>query len=543
MGHPLLNRLLSGTATARTVLPAVDPNRYMFFATRNRVMTGFLMTAPTGLTNFESTLYFGCPEYKTRDFVFHFSGIMSTEGGAAPAENVLPTNDMVLNEVYLVYQGNLYPILFDGLPSVTIVKGSDGVFGKVTLPFDLPALANIGVRTYFSVPAGGNFVAGYRVQRHRGETFRGAGSLAALKTLVAANGNTPELDVFYNTVGNQSNSQQLAFGPDFMVAKGDWDGRPVMLVTPDSIGEARQEIAHSADDRGNLGVLRRFLDAPGSIFGRVPHMFIAGPGAAASRELTTGAFQRWRVLDQIIAMNGGKWPFTCALNQMGFNDANSLPTTWMNRPKTLVTSIKTRFPGVKVFQTTITSRASSTDGYRTTAGQTVPNQWKSPAVAGDNNTGLGQVNDFIRANIGNWHDGVVEVYDAWSDPENPNRWRSSNQFGEIGRLISNSGNGDGVTVWNQAVSSVPLKRGHQYMIEYQPGLWATRTVYDCTLTAPYQVTFLESFASIFQANAKIQLSVVNDGLGVHPSPGYVEYMLGRMPQSMKDQFPRVLAPA
>ncbi|QIG69074.1 hypothetical protein EVB78_041 [Rhizobium phage RHph_N1_15] len=543
MGHPLLNRLLSGTAASRAVLPAVDPDRYMFFATRNRVMTGYLMTAPSGLTNFESTLYFGCPDYKTRDFVFHFSGIMSTEGGAAPAESVLPTNDMVLNEVYLVYQGNLYPILFDGLPSVTIVKGSDGVFGKVTLPFDLPRLAKFGVRTYFSVPADGNFVAGYRIQRHRGETFRGAGSLAALKALIDANGTTPALDGFYNTIGNQSNSQALAFGPDMMVAKGDWDGRPVVLVTPDSIGEQRQEIAHSADDRGNLGVLRRFLDDPGSIHGRIPHFFIAGPGAAASRELTTGAFQRWRVIDQIIAMNGGKRPFTSALNQMGFNDSNSVPTTWMNRPKTLVTSLKTRFPGLKVFQTTITSRATSTDLYRTAANQTTPNPWKSPAVAGDANTGLGQVNDFIRANTGNWHDGVVELYNAWSDPDNPNKWRSSDAFGELGRLISTSGNGDGVTTWNQAVSSVPLKRGYPYLIEYQPGLWATRTIYDCSPSAPYQVTFVENFATIFQPNAKIQLAIVNDGLGVHPTPGYVEYMLSRMQQSMKDQFPREVAPA
>ncbi|AGC36047.1 lysophospholipase L1-like esterase [Rhizobium phage RHEph10] len=543
MGHPLLNRLLSSVATSRPVLPAVDPNRYMFFATRNRVMTGVLMTAPTGLTSFESTLYFGCPDYKTRDFVFHFSGIMSTEGGAAPAETLVPANDMVLNEVYLVYQGVEYPILFSGQPSVTIVKGSDGVFGNVTLPFDLPRLAKFGIRTYYSVPADGNFVCGYRVQRHRGETFRGAGSLAALKALVAANGSTPALDINYNLVGSQASGQQLAFGPDFMVSKGDWDGRPVLLVIPDSIGESRQEIAHSADDRGNLGVLRRFLDDPGSIHGRIPNMFIAGPGAAASRELTTGAFQRWRVFDQIIAMNGGKWPCTGALNQMGFNDSNAVPATWIARPKTLVASVKTRYPGMKVFQTTITSRATSTDLYRTTAGQTVPNPWKSPAVAGDANTGLGQLNDAIRANIGNWHDGVVEVYDAWSDPDNPNRWRSSNQFGELGRLVSNSGSGDGITPWNQAVSSVPLKRGYPYLIEYQPGLWSTRTVYDCSPSAPYQITFIENFATIFQPNAKIQLAICNDGVGVHPTPGYVEWMLGRMPQSMKDQFPRVLAPA
>jgi hypothetical protein len=542
MAHPLLKRFQLGVPSG--ALAPVDPSRYMFFATRNRILSGVLMTAPTGLTNFESTLYFDCPSYRTRDFQFHFSGVMGTEGGAAPAENLLPTNDMVINAAYLVYNGAEYPLLFPGgLTSVTILKGTDGIFGHCVLPFDLPKRAKFGIRTYWSVPGGGNFVAGYRVQRHRGETFRGAGSLAALQALVAANGNTPALDVFYNVVGAQASGQQLAFGPDFMVAKGDWDGRPVVLVVPDSIGESRQEIAHSADDRGNMGIYRRYLDADDGAFGSLPTFFIAGPGAAASRELLTGAFQRWRVLDEIIAMNGGKWPFTVILNQMGFNDSNVTASTWISRPKALIQRLKARYPGVRVLQATITGRATSSDTYRTAAGQTVPNPWQVPGIPGNNNTGLGLLNEEIRANTANWHDGVIEVYNAWSDPDNLNKWRGSNSFGEIGRLISNSSS-DGVATWNQAVSSVPLKRGYPYLIEYQPGLWSTRTIYDCTETAPYNVTFIENFATIFQPNAKIQLAICNDGVGVHPTPGYVEYIVSRMPPTMKDQFgPRILAAA
>jgi hypothetical protein len=210
---------------------------------------------------------------------------------------------------------------------------------------------------------------------------------------------------------------------------------------------------------------------------------------------------------------------------MGFNDSNVTASTWISRPKALIQRLKARYPGVRVFQATITGRATSSDTYRTAAGQTVPNPWQVPGVAGNNNTGLGLLNEEIRANTGNWHDGVVEV-------------------GEIGRLISTSGNGDGVTIWNQAVSSVPLKRGYPYLIEYQPGVWSTRTIYDCTEAAPYNVTFMENFATIFQPNAKIQLAIVNDGVGVHPTPGYVEYIVGRMPPTMKDQFgPRIVAAA
>lgn len=62
-------------------------DRYMIFATRNTIVQGALRVAPAE-TNYVCTyLKFGCPEYKTNDYRFHFCGFGSNSGnhkGTAP---------------------------------------------------------------------------------------------------------------------------------------------------------------------------------------------------------------------------------------------------------------------------------------------------------------------------------------------------------------------------------------------------------------------------------------------------------------------------
>ncbi|MGO8594088.1 hypothetical protein ACC796_36945, partial [Rhizobium ruizarguesonis] len=51
----------------------------------------------------------------------------------------------------------------------------------------------------------------------------------------------------------------------------------------------------------------------------------------------------------IIAFNGGKWPFTVVGNQLGQNDTSTLYNTWFNtnyRPN--VTRIRAEYPGFKI---------------------------------------------------------------------------------------------------------------------------------------------------------------------------------------------------
>ncbi|MGY3611613.1 hypothetical protein ACWGRJ_48135, partial [Bradyrhizobium sp. Lot11] len=61
------------------------------------------------------------------------------------------------------------------------------------------------------------------------------------------------------------------------------------------------------------------------------------------------ATRRWAILDEIIAFNGGKWPFTVILNQMGQNDTTTPYSTFFTtRYLAFVTRLRAHFSGVKV---------------------------------------------------------------------------------------------------------------------------------------------------------------------------------------------------
>ncbi len=68
----------------------------------------------------------------------------------------------------------------------------------------------------------------------------------------------------------------------------------MLLVLGHSISESRQEYGPNADDRGNLGWLRKWLDKGR----RIPFQHMGMPGALALRELTGSgssiAIRRWR---------------------------------------------------------------------------------------------------------------------------------------------------------------------------------------------------------------------------------------------------------
>lgn len=131
-----------------------------------------------------------------------------------------------------------------------------------------------------------------------------------------------------------------------MIAKG-WDGRPVALVVCDSIGERQNDHILAADRRGNMGWLRRWLDTPDPVQGRIPHFLIGIPGASSDRELAAGATMRWDVLDQIIAFNSGRRPFTCLLDQLGQNNTGSTAAALTAQSEGLIDRITARYPACR----------------------------------------------------------------------------------------------------------------------------------------------------------------------------------------------------
>ncbi|MBY5447322.1 hypothetical protein HFO93_28500 [Rhizobium leguminosarum] len=346
----LANPMLSGGGGA-----GGDPDRYMFFATRNRMPSGNIVTAASGTNYVCSKIVVNTPQYKTRTFRFHLSGFASTEGGNSPQETVVtgtigtPGNAVVADAMFIRAAGVFYQCTFAGLNTVIVADQTNGAWtDELTIP-DVAPESEIEIWLFYHTAVGEKIWPVYRIQKHRGERVWGAGDLATLlafKDTPLAD-STAALDSNYATV-----TQPQYYGPDFMVAKGDWDGRPVALAVVDSLGEARQQFSAAADARGNLGWFRRWLDRDGGI-GRIPHLMIGMPGNGSVRELTgTGAAiatRRWAILDEITAFNNNQKPFTVIANQMGQNDTAATYTQFFNTNyRSLVTRLRARYPGVKI---------------------------------------------------------------------------------------------------------------------------------------------------------------------------------------------------
>jgi len=96
----------------------VDPDRYMFFATRNRMPSGTIVTAASGTNYVCSKIIVSTPQYKTRTFRFHLSGFASTEGGNSPQETIVtgtigtPGNSVLIDEMYMRVGGTFHQLQF-----------------------------------------------------------------------------------------------------------------------------------------------------------------------------------------------------------------------------------------------------------------------------------------------------------------------------------------------------------------------------------------------------------------------------------------------
>lgn len=364
----LANPLLSGTGGN-----AGDPDRYMFFATRNRMPSGGIVTAAAGTNYVCSKIVVCTPQYKTRTFRFHLSGFASTEGGNSPQETIVtgtigaPGNSVIADAMFIRVAGIFYQCTFAGANTVTVADQTNGAWTDELTIADVAPESEIEIWLFYHTAVGDKIWPVYRIQKHRGERVWGASdldTLLAFKDTPLAD-STAALDTSY---GLQAQPQY--WGADFMVAKGDWDGRPVALGFVDSIGEARQEYSSTADSRGNLGWFRRWLDKDGGA-GRIPHCLIGMPGAGSVREYTGSgssiATRRRDIIREIKAFNGNKLPFTVIANQMGQNDTSTSYSTWFNTNyRSLVNRIRAEYAGVKIVafpplgRTTVTKSATLT---------------------------------------------------------------------------------------------------------------------------------------------------------------------------------------
>lgn len=366
----------TGTPTPTpTASPAAgDPDRYMFAFTRLRAPSGQLVTAAADTPYVMTRIVAGSPQHRVTTVRCHFSGAASTEGGNSPQENVLPGNMTNIDGFWLSIGRTRVRATFNNAMAASIESGALGVWtDPIDISGGIPAESAVGMTTAYHTAVGEKQIPVYRIQTARGERVWGGVDLQAVQSHLDTpeDASTPSLD----TGTGQSMPQY--YGPDLCVAKG-WDGRPVVLGTVDSIGEARQEFAVEADTRGNLGWLRKWLDALDATYGRVPHYMIGMPGAGSARELAAGATKRWDVLDEAAAFNTGKaLPFTVLVNQLAQNDLNTKFTTMRANYTGFLDRFAARYPGVRMVATGVLPRTSSSDKWATRTYQLAAtgNEW------------------------------------------------------------------------------------------------------------------------------------------------------------------------
>lgn len=339
-----------------------DQNRYMFWATAARVASGALTVAASGLNYVMTRKRFWSPQYPINNLRLHFSGFASTEGGTSPQESVLPGNAVNVDGVWVsVNGGPVEAAAFAGSASTSFASGSIGSWtDDLILDSKIPAESYVDIYTLYHCAVGEKMIPVHLI----GASDRVWGAANAASLLALLNTDTESTAALAVYPSNPP----MYYGPDFMVAKG-WDGRPVALVVCDSIGERQNDNILAVDSRNNMGWLRRWLDSNVGDSKRIPHFIIGIPGASSARELSTNSLLRWDILDQIVAFNEGKRPFTCVLNQMGRNDYNATYATTRANWKALNNRILTRHPGTPIIGIGQVVHPNSTDGFQSLANQ------------------------------------------------------------------------------------------------------------------------------------------------------------------------------
>ncbi|MGZ2455445.1 hypothetical protein [Rhizobium anhuiense] len=516
-----------------------DADRYMPAATRTRWPTGSTTnpwTYPAGLNYQCSKLFFGSPDYPTNDFLIPFVGFALTEGGNAPQETQSPNADMLIDEAFFVFpDGSEEPILFGGNVAATVTAATGIVYGQVTLPEDLPAWSIFGIRTVYHGAEGAQRCGAYRIQRHRGEKYWGGADLATVQALAAANEpSTAALDPdnLYNTIGNATNSQIMAYGPALVLAKG-WDGRPAPLLAGDSLIE-RQEIAASADGRGNMGMHRRWFDQRDPVWGSYIPLVMGVPGEHNEFELATNALKRWDLIDNIAAVyNSGKPVWTCFGDLGGRNDNNTTLSLWQSRKFGLDDRFIARYPGAHmVGMTILPTLAGSSDGGRTVAGYSATSALWNP-VTGT----LASMNASIIASPK--FAKTIDIVPAFMSDSDPTKGAAA-ELTPLGNVTGAPGNQDGVTTWDSMVLPSETLLGARIMFEYQVGLWTSRTLVERISengdgTTTFRVAeVLPTIVS--NPNAALLGHAYTAADYVHPALYGVLRFVSRLPQSHKSKF-------
>lgn len=241
-------------------------------------------------------------------------------------------NDYTIHSCYLEHDGSLNQVLFDGSGSVTVAPGED-VHGTVTRA--IAAGEDYYIRTYVTPAASGSYPRLYAVGVYPDESCA-KGADHANET------GTTNLINYGDVVGPVAVTGTPTGGPRYAVA-----------VVGDSITNGSND---TFGDYDRVGWAYRALN------GQRPFLLLAISGEQAAQYLSQGAHRQRYV-------GPGAHYAICAY---GVNDLQGGRTLAQAQAALLGiwSAAAAANPAIRVLQTTITPKSSSTDGWATTGSQT-----------------------------------------------------------------------------------------------------------------------------------------------------------------------------
>ncbi len=308
----------------------------------------------------------------------------------ATATNEADGSDPITVTAAIEYPaGTITPLTFAGAASVTIPAAHPDnlVESDEAVPATpIPAGALYWVRTYVTVAAGAKWVQGYIMQ---------PGS----PLLEAADFATGVSKVGGGTITNATaTGTRRGYGPSAVKATG-FSGTPVAKAfagVGDSLIFGASDQADAATvSRGNLGYFGK------ACAGSYPYVNLGFSGTKAFENLPAAFVRRAALLSRI--------GITHVFCNWSVNDTNAGRTVAQQTSDigAIASGLKSAIPQVKVVYSTQCPSTTSSDGWKTVAGQ-APKSSPSGAFTGGAGSRRAQVNAALRGGIG----GVDILFDA-----------------------------------------------------------------------------------------------------------------------------------
>lgn len=321
-----------------------DPNRLMFASTRLTPPMRSQVPA-AGQESRLSSPHFFTPEYTLTELRLVMQNFwLDPSGGSTPEQDT--GNVLSISGQALVVADQVYPVTYNGgASSVDIADGGSVISDPILV--NVPPLTKCYVRTIDTVAPGQTRPAGMdRINGIVNPNKEGLEYASDPATLL------PKL----TSGGINTNLSGYIYGPSYVIAKGAWDGRPVVLIHGDSMMSPGNDTAPWADQYGCFGWGARGLYDATSGAQRLPHANLALYGSRPSNRSArsaNGYLRTAQQFDAIKAINGGKLPFTAILSEHINNDASAgiTGTALMTIMQNWWAFLKAEYPDARIVQT------------------------------------------------------------------------------------------------------------------------------------------------------------------------------------------------